>query len=167
MKNWIENGIKSELAQIVVAPKDLTMRYDVFDVASGGLLRKGKAFFTYEEFETLQKQNHVPKGCRLPTIDEARKLIEEFANGEMTSRKLVDALHLNYGGYVYPRMRDYNRNPNELSEAIENRLLEGRYWVENPHDGSLYALWVHRHKRPVLQTFCPDSGAKIRLVHSI
>ena len=162
---WIENGTKSELAKIVVAPEDFTMKQDVSDMVNERVLRKGKAFFTYAEFETLQKQNHIPEGYRLMTIEEATKLIEEFTNGK-TSQKLVEALHLNYDGYIYPRMEDYNEDPTELSDAIENRLLEGRYWVENPHYGSPCALWVHRYKRPMLQTFCPASGAKVRLVHS-
>lgn len=166
MKNWIKNGTKSELAKLTVAPEDFAVRNDVTSATTGEVMCKGKTFFTYEEFETLRKQGHIPDGWRLPTIDEAKELISEFAGDEMTSQRFIDALHLNYGGYVYPQMKDYNEDPTDFSEAIENRYLEGRYWVKNPHDGSLYALWVHRHKRPMLQTFCPASGAKVRLVHS-
>lgn len=165
--NSLISGTISKLAMLVVAPKSLTIRFDVTDLSTGDVMRKGKAFFTYEEFEALRKQNHIPAGCRLPTLEEAEKLIREFAGDEMTSQRFIGELHLGYGGYVYPRMKQYNEDPTEFSEAIENRYLEGRYWVEDPHDGSLYVIWVHRHKAPTIQAVCPSSGAKVRLVYNI
>ncbi len=129
------------------------------------VLAPGKAFFTYDEAIAMFEQDQFPKGWRLPTYEEAAALLEEFTDeDDFNSHGFVQKLQLDFYGYVYPKMRDYNEDPTPTSEAIEGKYMEGRFWVYNPDRNSLYAIHVKRHGLPVLQAFGSNSGASIRLV---
>ena len=143
--DWSKEDIELKSAGIIMAASDLELGCDV-RLATGGIMLRGKNFFTYGEFQDLLEQDYIPDDWRLLTISEANKLISHYAGNDMTSKRFVEALCLGYEGYVYPRMADYNEVPAKFSYAIENRLLEGRYWVESPYDDSLYALWVHQNE---------------------
>lgn len=166
---WIENGTKSKSTGLIIAPENFELRRDVVLIDTGVTLRKGKAFFTYAEVEALRKQNQLPKGWELPTYEEAEALLEEFVEkSDNTSHGFVNKLKLDFSGYVYPKMQRYNEDPSAAAyETIDGNYLEGRFWVENPDKNSLYAIFVRRHGLPKLQTFCAESGAKIRLVRQI
>lgn len=170
---WTQNGRKTR-GNLIVAPENLELRQKIILTGVGEkadpdevtILRQGKAFFTYDEAIAMFEQGQFPKGWRLPTYGEAAALLEEFTDeDDFNSHGFVQKLRLDFYGYVYPKMRDYNEDPTPTSKAIEGKYMEGRFWVYNSNRKSLYAIHVKRHGLPVLQTFCPGSGASIRLVH--
>lgn len=173
---WMQNGKRTKKGNLVVAPENFTLRQDTIITGVGRnadpdevtILRKGKEYFTYDEAVALSEQGYFPENWRLPTFEEAAALLEEFTEEtDITSHGFVQKLKLDYYGYVYPKMNAYNENPTPIHEAINDKYMEGRFWVYNPDKNSLYAIHAKRHGLPVLQAFCCDSGASVRLVRDI
>ncbi len=169
---WMEHGTKTR-SNLIVTPENFVLTQETILTGVGEkadpdevtFLRPGKAFFTYDEAIAMFEQDQFPKGWRLPTYEEAAALLEEFTDeDDFNSHGFVQKLQLDFYGYVYPKMRDYNEDPTPTSEAIEGKYMEGRFWVYNPDRNSLYAIHVKRHGLPVLQAFGSNSGASIRLV---
>ena len=169
---WLTNG-KQTRSGLIVAPEDYVLECEA--TLTGVVKAKpsaetaahiGKAFFTYAEALALYEQGFFPEGWRLPTYEEAVALIEEFVgDDDFTSHGFMQKLRCNFNGYVYPKMEKYNEDPTPVSEFIERKYMESRFWLYNPDQESLYALHVKRHGRPTLQTFGPSCGNSVRLVH--
>lgn len=100
-EEWEKNGIRSELAKVIIAPEDY--------------VDGDKKYFTWDEAMALD----LPDGWRLPTRREWVLISEEFAcchDGELSADELIRNLKLNKNGWIDGR--------GQLHELDAN----GSYW---------------------------------------
>lgn len=114
--SWRENGIKSRLAGLIVAPEDY--------------FEGDKKFFTWDE--AMEAQKSMPDGWRLPTRQEWRLLCEEFGspdpNEDYDANELCKNLHLERNGWVDSSdMDDYNKSPEKFEEILDQGT-HGYWW---------------------------------------
>lgn len=119
---WEEDGITSHLANVVIAPEDLTIQED----------GKEKKFFTYDEAEKAVAK--LGNGWRLPTRSEWALIAEEFGNdpdtGKLSSKKLCKALNMELSGLV-----------NNSAGAVVYVGTSGYWWSSTRSSGnSMYYL---------------------------
>lgn len=98
-KDW-EKGIRSKLADIIVAPENVTKEL----AGDIGTEKEGKMYFTYNEAMELEEKVLKPNGWRLPTRSEWVLLAEEFGqdkNGKLDAHVLMDNLCLPLTGGVW------------------------------------------------------------------
>lgn len=86
---WERKGIKSKLANILIAPVDY--------------VEGNKKYFNWDEAMELEKK--LPDGWRLPTRQEMVLMAEEFGydpeTGKLNSEILRENLKLSLNGYLY------------------------------------------------------------------
>lgn len=112
-ESWLENGIKSETAGLIIAPEDYT--------------ESDKKYFTWDEAMALD----LPDGWRLPTRHEWVLICEEFANGpdgRLEFPLLEKALGLKKNGYYDPEY-----------EKVDNQGSNGHYWSATAYSAATYA----------------------------
>lgn len=125
MTRWEEEGITSRLANVVIAPEDLTIQEN----------GREKAFFTYDEAEKAVAK--LGNGWRLPTRSEWVLIAEEFGNdpdtGKLSSKKLCKALNMELSGDV-----------NNSSGAAVDVGAGGFWWSSTRSDGyNMYSLYMN------------------------
>lgn len=112
-KDW-EKGIRSKLADIIVAPENVTK-----ELAGGiGTEKEGKMYFTYDEAMELEKKVLKPNGWRLPTRSEWALLAEEFGQdkkGVLRKDLLMSRLGLTLTG-------DFSGG------SLNDTTTNGNYW---------------------------------------
>lgn len=116
-KRWEKNGIKSKLAGVIIAPEDY--------------YEGNKKYFTWDEAIIAQKK--MPKGWRIPTMQEWVLLCEEFgrigSNEEYNAELLCKNLRLEKNGFVAQNNMDrYNESYNETYETVIFRGAGGYFW---------------------------------------
>lgn len=83
---WEEKGIKSKLANVIIAPEDY--------------VEEGKKYFTWDE--AMKIKDKLNNGWRLPTRKEWALICEEFAcnsKGNLSPTKLMHRLGLTMNGW--------------------------------------------------------------------
>ncbi|MCM1218181.1 MAG: fibrobacter succinogenes major paralogous domain-containing protein [Lachnospiraceae bacterium] len=110
---WESRGIKSKLANILIAP------YDYID--------GDKKYFTWDEAMELEKK--LPDGWRLPTRQEMVLMAEEFGcdseSGELDGELIRRNLKLGLNGYLSPG----GSSPRDVGS-------DGYYWSRTAYGSS-------------------------------
>ena len=107
---------------ITFAPEDLVLDEDV-TLKDGTILKKGKKYFSWYEATALAAEGQLPKGWRLPTAKELRKLRDK-----VSLERIKKILRFGLNGYVISRkMDEYNDDP-EHFENIHGQEVDGYYW---------------------------------------
>ena len=127
IEEWGENGIKSKLTGLIVAPENITK-----DLAGDiGTEKDGKMYFTWYEAMKLEEKVLKPNGWRLPTRSEWVLLAEEFGQneyGELDADVLMKSLKLPLTGNVW-------------SGSLNNGTANGYYWTRaSSSDTNAYRL---------------------------
>ena len=176
---WIKNGKKTKAGPIV-APENFVLEKEIIltgvdksgDPDEVTILRAGKEFFTLDEAEALQEQGYFPEGWRLPTVTEAGAWLKEFLDENFVnnpSGNIMMQLSLKLDGFIYPSMHIYNHYPTDqeaIASLVDNKMIEGRFWLLNDNGDDACSLFVHRIARPKIQTYYRGCGHSVRLVHN-
>lgn len=174
---WIKNGKRTQAGPIV-APENFVLEKEIIltgvdksgDPDEVAILHAGKEFFTLDEAEALQGQGYFPEGWRLPTTTEAEAWLKEFLDENFVnpSGNIMTQLNLKLDGFVYPSMHIYNHCPTDqeaIASLVDNKMIEGRFWLLNDNGDDACSLFVHRIARPKIQTYYRGCGHSVRLVH--
>ena len=174
---WIKNGKKTQAGPIV-APENFVLEKEIIltgvdkdsDPDEVTTLYAGKEFFTLDEAKELQEQGYFPEGWRLPTVTEAGAWLAEFSEESSfnPSGNIMAQLRLKFDGFIYPGMHIYNHCPTDqeaIASLVNNKMIEGRFWLLNDNGDDACSLFVHRIARPKIQTYYRGCGHSVRLVH--
>ena len=174
---WIEDGKRTQAGPIV-APENFVLEKEIIltgvdkdsDPDEVTTLYAGKEFFTLDEAKELQEQGYFPEGWRLPTVTEAGAWLAEFSEESSfnPSGNIMAQLRLKFDGFIYPGMHIYNHCPTDqeaIASLVNNKMIEGRFWLLNDNGDDACSLFVHRIARPKIQTYCRGCGHSVRLVH--
>lgn len=177
ISTWFKNGKRTQ-AGLIVAPENFVLYKEVVltgvdksgDPDEVTILHAGKEFFTLDEAEALQGQSYFPEGWRLPTTTEAEAWLKEFLDENFVnpSGNIMTQLNLKLDGFVYPSMHIYNHCPTDqeaIASLINDKMIEGRFWLLNDNGDDACSLFVHRIARPKIQTYYRGCGHSVRLVH--
>lgn len=136
---WKENGIKSKLTNLIIAPEDYT--------------EGERKFFTWEEAMEI----NVP-GWRLPTRSEWVLIIEEFGcgkDGKMSPEKLYPGLKLALNGRI------------DCDKILWGVGTSGYWWSSTRRDEyAVYGLYAGG-STPFVDYRDKDYGCSVRLVKEI
>ena len=175
---WIKNGKRTKAGPIV-APENFVLEKEIIltgvdksgDPDEVTILHAGKEFFTLDEAEELQEQGYFPEGWRLPTVTEAGAWLKEFLDENFVnnpSGNIMTQLNLKFNGFIYPSMHIYNHCPTDqeaIASLVDDKMIEGRFWLLNDNGDDACSLFVHRIARPKIQTYYRGCGHSVRLVH--
>lgn len=174
---WIEDGKRTQAGPIV-APENFVLEREIIltgvdkdsDPDEVTTLYAGKEFFTLDEAKELQEQGYFPEGWRLPTVTEAGAWLAEFSEESSfnPSGNIMAQLRLKFDGFIYPGMHIYNHCPTDqeaIASLVNNKMIEGRFWLLNDNGDDACSLFVHRIARPKIQTYYRGCGHSVRLVH--
>ncbi len=174
---WIEDGKRTQAGPIV-APENFVLEKEIIltgvdkdsDPDEVTTLYAGKEFFTLDEAKELQEQGYFPEGWRLPTVTEAGAWLAEFSEESSfnPSGNIMAQLRLKFDGFIYPGMHIYNHCPTDqeaIASLVNNKMIEGRFWLLNDNGDDACSLFVHRIARPKIQTYYRGCGHSVRLVH--
>ena len=178
ISTWFKNG-KITQAGPIVAPENFVLYKEVVltgvdkdgDPDEATILHAGKKFFTLDEAEALQEQGYFPEGWRLPTVTEAGAWLKEFLDENFVnnpSGNIMTQLNLKFNGFIYPSMHIYNHYPTDqeaIASLVDDKMIEGRFWLLNDNGDDACSLFVHRIARPKIQTYYRGCGHSVRLVH--
>ena len=178
ISTWFKNG-KITQAGPIVAPENFVLYKEVVltgvdkdgDPDEATILHAGKKFFTLDEAEALQEQGYFPEGWRLPTVTEAGAWLKEFLDENFVnnpSGNIMTQLNLKFSGFIYPSMHIYNHCPTDqeaIASLVDDKMIEGRFWLLNDNGDDACSLFVHRIARPKIQTYYRGCGHSVRLVH--
>ena len=118
---WERNAIPTDLG-LIFSPED-------FYIVYGKTLRR--EYFTFDEAIELEEKILCPKGWRLPTAEEWRKVVEEYKNVD----QLIASLKLSYTGCIFcERMRKYCKTMDK--SLISNRGSYGNYWSSTAYSSN-------------------------------
>lgn len=121
------------LAGINWAREDLILSEDV-TLASGAVMKKGKKYFTWYEAVALEREDKLPKGFRLPAVDELRVLC-----GKAIFKDIAEVLSLKCNGWIRPLCMDrYNEAPEARESFVESGDF-GICWSSTKCGDSLFA----------------------------
>ena len=156
---WIKNGKRTQAGPIV-APENFALEKEVIltgvdksgDPDEVAILHAGKEFW------------------RLPTTTEAEAWLKEFLDENFVnpSGNIMTQLNLKLDGFVYPSMHIYNHYPTDqevIASLVDDKMIEGRFWLLNDNGDDACSLFVHRIARPKIQTYYRGCGHSVRLVH--
>lgn len=140
---WEENGIKSELAGLIIAPEDY-------------VAPNGKRYFTYDEAMELEEKVLKPNGWRLPTANEWTKIVAEFGTDENPDAA-IEVLNLESNGFIWDNcMKEYNKDPKDYDSVIGRGV--GGHWWSATATSSTYAYLLYTFSGRVIPQDINDRG---------
>lgn len=151
MKYGIDWDIKSTKLKdvgIAIAP-ELFVVPDRIYLPNGRVVLKGTKYYTWSMAQDLVKHGYVPKGWRLPTMEDSVNISNRY------NTRGVGILVLGLDGFISPSdMIAYNYNPGMNADLARRRGQDGLYWTSDL-------------KNPLYPYVIANSGMKIRSDMSI